>query len=135
VVIQYNLGLLLARQRRYAEAAEAMQAAVEAGYVTAAVLNNLGLARRNSGQAEQAIGAFRRAMAIDAKHWHAAYNLARLLWAQGDRRGAWDALGEARGRAVAAGASTQALDEVEAAMQAGGPPLAGHPDRPRARPE
>jgi len=120
LVVRYNLGLLLARQRRYGEAAAAMQSAVDAGYVTARVLNNLGLARRDAGQTEMAVEAFRRALATDSKHWYAAYNLARLLWARGDREGARQSLREARRRAVAAGSSTRELDEVESTMGAAG---------------
>lgn len=116
LVVRYNLGLLLKREQRYAEAADAMQAAIDAGYVTATILNNLGLARRDARQMEPAIQAFRRALATDPRHWHAAYNLARVLWARGDLEGAREALREARRRAVATGSSTRALDEVEAAM-------------------
>lgn len=58
----------------------------------------------------------RRYLATDPRHWHAAYNLARVLWARGDLEGAREALREARRRAVATGSSTRALDEVEAAM-------------------
>ena len=117
LIVRYNRGLLLARQRRYAEAADAMQAAIDGGYVSATMLNNLGLARRNAGQPQPAVQAFRRALAVDQRHWHAGYNLARLLWAQGDRVAAREALHDARRRAVATGASTRPLEEVEAAMQ------------------
>ena len=115
-IVRYNRGLLLARQRRYAEAADAMQAAIDGGYVSATMLNNLGLARRNAGHTARAVQAFRRALATDPHHWHAGYNLARLLWAQGDRAAAREALHEARRRVVASGGSTRPLDEVEAAM-------------------
>lgn len=114
--IRYNLGLTLARQGRHAEAADAMQSAIVAGYGTATVWNNLGLARMNAGQPEPAILAFRRALETDTRHWHAAYNMARLLWARGDRDGARDALREARRRAAAAGASTRALADLEQQM-------------------
>jgi Flp pilus assembly protein TadD len=112
--VRYDLGLALAKQKRFVEAASAMASAIEAGYENAKVCNNLGLAYKNAGQADAAAKAFRRALEIDPGHWHAAYNLGRLLLATGDRAGALAALRLAREHATAAGASTEEIDAVMA---------------------
>jgi tetratricopeptide (TPR) repeat protein len=123
--MRYNLGLTLERQGRHAQAALEMEAAIAGGYKRATVWNNLGLALRDAARHEDAADAFRSALKADSKHWHAAYNLARLLWARGDRAGALLAVRDARARATAAGASSPQLDEVERAIAADRPGAAG----------
>ena len=111
-VVHYDLGLVLKRLGRNAEAATSIQAAIDGGCVTADVWNNLGLVCRDSGQVDRASAAFRSALDADRTHWHAGYNLARLLWARGNRDGARRALEESRARAVASGAKADPLDEL-----------------------
>ena len=118
----YDLGLVLVKQGRQAEALDAMQRAIDAGVRKADVWNNLGLLARNLGQSTRAADAFRRALAADPKHWHAGYNLGRLLWARGDADGARLAMADARRRAVAAGASPAPVDEVIRIMESTPPP-------------
>jgi tetratricopeptide (TPR) repeat protein len=120
----YDLGLVLAKQGRQAEALEEMQRAVDAGVRKADVWNNLGLLARNLGQVDRATAAFRNALAADGKHWHAGYNLARLLWARGDGDGARRIMNESRERAIAAGASTAPIDELLQVMTSTEPPPA-----------
>jgi protein O-mannosyl-transferase len=125
--MRYNLGLALERQGRHAEAAVEIEAAIAGGFKQAKAWNNLGLACRDSGRLADAANAFRSAMRADPTHWHAAYNLARLLWARGDQHGALHAIREARERAAKAGASSAQLDEVERAIEAG---QSGRPTAP-----
>ena len=63
--------------------------------------NHLGLALKNEGRLDEAVEAFRRAVALDPDHAKARYNLGGALFARGDRReGAIEferAAGDARG--------------------------------------
>ena len=110
--IRYNLGLSLARQGRPAEAAGAIRTAIDGGFVSADAWNNLALAERDAGRTQAAEAAFRAALDTDPRHWHAAYNLGRLLLGAGDRAGAGQALSTARARALANGDSTVPIDRL-----------------------
>lgn len=112
VQVHYNLGLALHRLGESREAVEHLETAVAGGLATADALNNLGLARRDSGQEPAAEEAFSRALAADATHWHAAYNLARLYLARGEVVPAREILYEARRRALAAGDDPRSVDEL-----------------------
>ena len=112
VEVRYNLGLTLARRGRHEEAVGQILSAIEGGHATATAWNNLALAYKNSHHPRQAQAAFRQALLADPRHWHAAYNLARLLLAQGDRDGARSALDAARARAQAGGDSTRPIDDL-----------------------
>jgi len=115
--VQYNLGLVLARQGRHLDAAASMRAALTGGFKSAIVWNNLALSYRKAGLPAPAEAAFLEAMAADPRYWHAAYNLARLRLVRGNVDGAREALRAARKRAVAAGDATQPIDELDAHLR------------------
>jgi Tfp pilus assembly protein PilF len=120
--IRYNLGLTLAKQGRHVDAAREISSAIAGGYAAAVVWNNLGLAEKNAGEFQRAETAFRAAMDADPRHWHAAYNLARMLLGTGDPEGAATALAKARARAEANGESTAPIEELSRHL--------GHPGAP-----
>ena len=110
--VHYDLGLTLAKQGRHAEAAIEMQTAVERGGATAEMMNSLALAWKNAGQYEKAEASCLKAMELDPKYWHAAYNLARIR-IMAKRPGAEEALATARRLALAAGDSVREIDQVQ----------------------
>jgi len=108
----FNLGLTLNRLGRSLEAVHEIQMAMDHGLATAPVWNNFARALRDSGQTAEAEKAYRRAMSVDPRQWHAAYNLARLQLSQGDKTGAAETLKEARNRATQAGDATEDIDQL-----------------------
>lgn len=109
-VAHYNLGLALLRMRRYEDAVADLTAGINAGIRQAKALNNLGTAHKEAGQLERAAAAYSRALALDQRHWHAAFNLGRMYKAMDHPRRARSAFLEARRRVAAAGASTALVD-------------------------
>ena len=110
--IRYNLGLALAKQGQHADAAREIRSAIAGGHTAAIAWNNLGLAEKNAGAFARAETAFRSAVDADPRHWHAAYNLARMLVAAGDQASAAPLLATARARARANGQSTAPIDDL-----------------------
>jgi tetratricopeptide (TPR) repeat protein len=94
----YNLGIVLARQRRDREAVTEFEAAIAGGLNTATAWNNLGLAYKNRSDVLNARRAFTEALQADPRHWHAALNLGRMEAALGSRDLANEAFREARRR-------------------------------------
>jgi tetratricopeptide (TPR) repeat protein len=82
--VRYNLGLAYKQLGRKAEAVDQIELAISGGFRDGRVWNNLGLLLRDLGRTEQAEAAFLSGIAEDGRHWHAAYNLARL-YIQQDR--------------------------------------------------
>ena len=65
---RFQLGNLHREQRRFTEAIAAYQATLASGPAHPAVLNNLGLARESAGEPEQALEAYRAALALQSGH-------------------------------------------------------------------
>ncbi len=97
------------RQGRAEAAAEAYAGALAAGAAAPEVHNNLGVARRDAGDAAGAEAAFRAALALRPAYGRAAANLSALLHE--------------------AGRAAEAADALEAAIAAGAPELHGRAGR------
>ncbi len=106
-VARFNLGLVLLRRDRPAEAARALKAAVAGGVRSASALNSYAVASRRAGELGTARGALEEALRLDPRRVDAAVNLAMLLRDQGELR---------RARSV--------LDALE--RQSGSPELGQH---------
>jgi hypothetical protein len=100
-IAHYRLGVVLAGERRWPEAAAAFTrtadlkrgAPLEMAPAIDRVLNNLGVAHLNLGQPAEAERAFRRAITESNNvSYRAWFNLARVLGARGDQPGACVAL-------------------------------------------
>lgn len=76
---RFQLGNLQREQRRFAEAIAAYEATMATGGAHPAVLNNLGLAREGAGEPEQALEAYRAALALQPGHRQSLGNLVHLL--------------------------------------------------------
>ncbi len=92
-----NLGNLLARQRRTAEALPQFEAAAKLDPGDASARHNFGAVLLAGGRIAEAEAAFRAALAIDARHVRAEFSLGQIS----ARRGEWREA-EARWRAVLA---------------------------------
>jgi len=88
VEIWRNLGLLLARQGRRAEAVTAYRRALEIDPGSAAAWTGIGAVLLEGGRLNEARAAFVRAVDLDPKLAEARYQLAFALSAAGDYRGA-----------------------------------------------
>jgi tetratricopeptide (TPR) repeat protein len=90
----YNLGILLRRQRRYREAVAAYEQALSLGIDRPEeVHSNLGVLHAERRDAARARVAYGRALAANASHVPALFNLAGLLEELGDRDQATDLYG------------------------------------------
>jgi predicted O-linked N-acetylglucosamine transferase (SPINDLY family) len=76
---RFQLGNLHREQRRFAEAIAAYEATMARGAAHPGVLNNLGLAREGAGEPEQALEAYRAALALEPGHRQSLGNLVHLL--------------------------------------------------------
>ena len=76
--VHANLGLLLARAGRSADAVAALERAVQASPTQPRFHNELGIAYRNNGQFAKAKDAYERALALDASLAAAVLNLGIL---------------------------------------------------------
>jgi tetratricopeptide (TPR) repeat protein len=112
VMIPYNRGLALKRSGKLVEAERSIQRSLANGCTQADAWNNLGLIRRDLGKRQAAIAAFNGALAAEAKHWHAAFNLARLYLTMEELDRARASLQEARKRAISAGDNPQLIDRL-----------------------
>lgn len=91
----YQLGELLNRQGKFAEAATQFAEAIRvtpAKYITAKMHNNLGVALFSAGRNDEAIAAFKAALAADPNDWLTHRNLATALYNAGRYAACADAL-------------------------------------------
>ncbi|HEY0713132.1 MAG TPA: tetratricopeptide repeat protein, partial [Polyangia bacterium] len=103
-IAQYRLGVLLANERRWPEAAVAFRHAAQLKQRLPAevapsedrVLNNLGVAHLNLGETAEAERVFRAAITRSNNvSYRAWFNLGEIAWARGDRPAACRAYAEA----------------------------------------
>lgn len=87
--ILIHLGNAAYDAREFAQAADAYEKALKVRPGDANVLTDLGTAYRNEGQVDKALELFRRARALDPKHWQSLYNeVVVLAMDKGDAAGA-----------------------------------------------
>ena len=79
----YNLGLLMLRQRDFADAQEQFNLALQTNRLDPMIWNGLGLAQASLGQIDEAISNYRQALKLNPNFADAFIDLAAALSAQG----------------------------------------------------
>jgi len=79
----YNLGLLMLRQREFANAQEQFNLALQTSQLDPMIWNGLGLAQASLGQIDEAISNYRQALKLNPNFADAFIDLAAALSAQG----------------------------------------------------